>query len=134
MELKLADSPLWTKSAIKWFIFAAIMFLGAGSFDSYLYLISGILAIAQGIYLLTRMTSKTYLTLQNELLIIHLRRFIFGKREVKYQDINKGELIDKHFILYLKNGQQVKLHRDWLSYDDYAKLKQELKAHAVKIR
>ena len=105
MEIKLTDSPLWKRNAVIWFIFSAISFYNAGAHYSAFFLIAGILGSILGIMFLTKMTSKTYLTLQNETLTIHLRQFLFWKKELKYSEIRNGEVIGKDIILNLQNGR-----------------------------
>lgn len=134
MELKLTNSPIWTKSAIKWFVFSSILFWASGVRGSFLYFLSGVLAATQSIYLLTRVTELTYLSLTDEALMIHLRRFRLRKRKIHYGDISKAELIHKDYILYLNNGRQVKIRRDWISFDDYTLLKEVFKAHSISAR
>ncbi|WP_342506021.1 hypothetical protein [Sporosarcina sp. FSL K6-2383] len=125
MEIKLAESPIWKRSAIIWFLFAALQFWGAGYYSSFFSLIAGITAAIVGWRFLTRMPDQTYLTLQDETLTIHLRKISLGKKRIRYSDINKGEVIGKQIILYLKNGRTVPLRNDWLSYDDLSKIKKE---------
>ena len=134
MEIKLVDSPLWKRSAVIWFVYSAILFYGAGSYSSILFLIAGILGIIQGIIFLTKMTNKTYLTLKNETLTIHLRKFLLGKKKIKYSEIRNGEVLGKDIKLHLKNGHIFKLRNDWLSYDDFSKFKKELEAYSITIR
>lgn len=117
-----------------WFAFGAIQFWGAGSYKSVLLLISGIAATAQGIWFLTRVTSRTYLTLRNEMITVHLRKGFPGKKTIKYSDIGKGEVIGREIRLYLKNGRIFKLRNDWLLYADFSVLKKELEAHSISIR
>ena len=62
------------------------------------------------------MTSKTYLTLQNDTLTIHLRQYLLGKKKIKYSEIRNGEVIGKDIKLHLINGRVYKLRNDWLSY------------------
>ncbi|MFD2043482.1 hypothetical protein ACFSTA_03730 [Ornithinibacillus salinisoli] len=133
MEIKLADTPRWKISAIIWFVFSVIQFWGFVLYDSIVYLIAGILGAIQGIYFLTRMTNLTYLTLKNEILTIHLRKLPLGKKRIIYGDISKGEVIGKEIKLHLKNGKIIKLRNDWISYDNFSKLKKELEAHSITI-
>ena len=133
MEIKLVESPLWKRNAVIWFIFSAISFYGAGAYNSIFYLIAGILGSIQGIIFLTKMTSKTYLTLQDETVTIHLRQYLLGKKKIKYSEIRNGEVIGKDIKLHLKNGRVIKLRNDWLSYNDLRKIKKELAAHSISI-
>lgn len=130
MEIKLIDHPEWKRSALIWFIFSAIQFLGAYYYQSFFFLLAGIFALATGIQLFTKMTDLTYLTLRNEILTIHLRRFPFGKKNIHLQEIDKVEVIfEKEILFRLKNGQKIKLRKDWISYDDFLKMKQKLEGY-----
>ena len=80
------------------------------------------------------MISKTYLTLQNETLTIHLRKIFLGKKKIMYSEIRNGEVIGKDIKLHLTNGRIFNLRNDWLSYDDLKKIKKELAAYSISIR
>lgn len=134
MEIKLAENPQWKRIAILWFIFSAIQFWGAVSYSSFYFLIAGITGSIVGLNFLTRMTKVTYLTLQDETLTIHLRRLPFSKKSIKYSDIDNVEIIGKEIILYIANGRRFKLKNDWLSYGDFTKLKEVLKAHSILVK
>jgi hypothetical protein len=121
MSMIISCSPLW-------FLFSAIQFWGAVSYSSFFFLIAGIAGSIVGLMFLTRMTNLTYLTLQDTTLTIHLRKLPFGKKRIKYSDINKAEVIGKEIVLHLKNERTFKLRNDWLSYDDFSKIKKELEA------
>lgn len=131
MEIKLADTPRWKTSAIIWFVFSATQFLGFVLYDYIFYLIAGILGATQGIYFLTRVTNLTYLSLENKILTIHLRKLPLGKKKIKFDEIKKGEVIGKEIKLHLKSGKVIKLRNDWISYDNFTKLKKELELHSV---
>ncbi|WP_062350030.1 hypothetical protein [Bacillus kwashiorkori] len=133
MEVKLVENPEWKRSAIIWFIFSAIQFWGAINYNSILFLIAGILAVASGIRFLTKMTSLIYFTLRNEVLTIHLRRLPLGDKRINYSDINKCEVLEKEILLHLKNGRIIKLRKDWISYDDLSKVKKELREHSITV-
>ncbi|MFD2046392.1 hypothetical protein ACFSTA_18770 [Ornithinibacillus salinisoli] len=134
MEIKIADKPVWKIIAIVAFVFAAVQFWGANNYYSSTYFFSAICFILLGISFLTR-KNLTYLTLTNDILTIHLQGLgMLGKKKVKYSEIKKCEVLGKEVFLYLKNGRKYKLKNDWISYDDFSKLKKQLESYSIDIR
>lgn len=134
MKIKIADKPLWKIIAVVAFLFAVVQFWGANNFYSSAYFFSGISFILLGISFLTR-KNLTYLTLKNDMLIIHLQGLgRSGKKMVKYSKIIKCEVLVKEILLHLEDGRKYKLKKDWISYDDFYKLKRKLESHSINMR
>jgi hypothetical protein len=103
-------------------------YLNDGSMDSMLIFLGFtpvVIGAAQGLYYMTK-HEKGYIYLAEDYLTIY-NGPILPKTEIAYSNIEYCTVVSNLLIFTLKNNKEKQINTDFLSGDDFAKLREELK-------